>query len=210
MNSAWPMLRSANRAIAGTRSNSAPADQPSQQPLRLLDRRLGVAVEPSGLKGGLHQPALPQPMLALADKHVVAREAANRAAVPLQLRERLTVRDQDVADQVGMIDQAGADTAPAGTSPGRRSHAPGWSGTSGDFVGIGRPAASRTKSREVRGESAHGARRSQPGGQCASACCAGGATGNRVVNRHILRDAVSLRDLQIPKFRYQHDMCAVR
>src|SRR5262245_17692418 len=72
----------------------------------MFDGRLGIALEQPRLKGGLQQTALPQPLVIFADKHVVPRKAPNGAAVSLELREERTVRDQDIADQVGMIHQA--------------------------------------------------------------------------------------------------------
>ena len=47
----------------------------------------------AGAQFVLHHAALPHPILALADKHIVTREAANGAQMSLELREQWTVRD---------------------------------------------------------------------------------------------------------------------
>jgi hypothetical protein len=58
-----------------------------QEPLRMFDGRLGIALEHARLKGRLKQAALPQPLVAFADKHAAARKAPDGAAVALEFRE---------------------------------------------------------------------------------------------------------------------------
>jgi hypothetical protein len=78
------------------------------KPLGMFDGRLGIVLQQPRLERGLQQAALPQPLVPFADEYAVPGETANRAAVALELRKQRALRDQDLADQIRMIDQAPA------------------------------------------------------------------------------------------------------
>src|SRR5262249_1695726 len=89
-----------------------------------LDHHLGIAAEPAVLEGLLDQPPLPEPEIALAVDQAVAVDLAEDPLLPLPLAEALPPANEDLADQVGVVDQVevngpGAHVGDVAVTPGR-------------------------------------------------------------------------------------------
>ena len=75
--------------------------------LRLRHHHPAVGGDALAVEGGLGQPALAQPEVALAGEQAVSEDGVHVAPEEAVLLELRVARDEHVLDQIGVVDQAG-------------------------------------------------------------------------------------------------------